>query len=40
MTEAEWLAVDNTDPMLQFLRGGTRASERKIRLFVVACAAT
>jgi hypothetical protein len=35
MTEAEWLACADTKPMLRYLRG--RASDRKQRLFAVAC---
>ncbi len=35
MTEAEWLAATDPQPMLAFLRG--RASERKLRLFAAAC---
>jgi hypothetical protein len=35
MTEAEWLAFDDPRRMLAFLRG--KASERKLRLFAVAC---
>ena len=35
MTEAEWLAATDPTPMLTFLRG--RVSERKLRLFAVAC---
>ena len=35
MTEAEWLAATDPEPMLRFLGG--KASERKMRLFAVAC---
>jgi hypothetical protein len=35
MTEAEWLASTDPEPMLAFLR--RKASERKLRLFAVAC---
>lgn len=35
MTEQGWLAATDPAPMLEFLRG--RASERKVRLFTVAC---
>jgi hypothetical protein len=35
MKEAEWLTCQEPQPMLAFLRG--QASERKLRLFTVAC---
>jgi hypothetical protein len=35
VTEAEWLACDDPDPMLEFVGG--RTSPRKLRLFAAAC---
>lgn len=36
MTEAEWLACEDPQPMLQFLR--SRADNRRLRLLACACA--
>src|SRR5579864_4184325 len=35
MTEQEWLACTDPDPMLEFLR--SNATDRKLRLFACAC---
>jgi hypothetical protein len=35
MTEAEWLAAVDPEPMLSFLRG--KASDRQLRLLAIAC---
>lgn len=35
MTESEWLACTEPEPMLEYLEGG--ASDRKLRLFAMAC---
>jgi hypothetical protein len=37
MTEAEWLAATDPDPMLEFLWTHGGASDRSLRLFGVAC---
>jgi hypothetical protein len=37
MTEEEWLACNEPAPMLQFLRNRGKTSDRKLRLFSLAC---
>jgi hypothetical protein len=37
VNEQEWAVCDNPDEMLNFLQGTGCASERKLRLFAVAC---
>ncbi len=37
MNEQQWLACQSSARMLEYLRGSGRASERKLRLFAVAC---
>jgi hypothetical protein len=37
LTEFDWLACQDTDAMLTFLRGAGRLSGRKARLFAAAC---
>ena len=37
MTESEWLVCDDANPMFHCLSKATRLTERKVRLFAVAC---
>src|SRR5438093_417452 len=37
MTEAKWLTCADPHSMLEFLRTGSRVSDRKLRLFGCAC---
>jgi len=37
MTEAEWLGCDDPTPMLEWLQRSSKASERKMRMFLCAC---
>jgi hypothetical protein len=37
MTESEWWACQEPQKMLQFLQESRKASDRKLRLFAVAC---
>src|SRR5581483_2682586 len=37
MTESDWVSCDNPERMLAWLRETGRVSERRLRLFAVAC---